>query len=204
MPLWGNVDNAANSDIAVLSQVNKGISTTERTALFGNTMADAYFTNAKVGQFGFDNNEMSAAEGSAKPAHAGWSLRTEGTGGRAGRVFYETLVAMGSMGGDASDDTIAPDYKLRITTQPSSNTWASGNSVTLRVVAASTPSGASLTYKWQQSYAGALVWADVAGATSATLVLADNAVANGNTYHVIVSATGAVPVTSANAVVTAI
>lgn len=31
-------------------------------------------------------------------AHAGWVLRTEGTGGRAGRVHYETLVAMGSLG----------------------------------------------------------------------------------------------------------
>lgn len=54
-------------------------------------------------------------------AHAGWVLRTEGTGGRAGRVQYETLVAMGSLGAqtaaygtpaavsDASDDTILPD-----------------------------------------------------------------------------------------------
>ena len=53
-------------------------------------------------------------------AHAGWVLRTEGTGGRAGRVQYETLVAMGSLGQtdakygtaavvtDASDDTILP------------------------------------------------------------------------------------------------
>jgi hypothetical protein len=30
--------------------------------------------------------------------HSGWVLRTEGTGGRAGRVQYETLVAMGSLG----------------------------------------------------------------------------------------------------------
>ena len=30
--------------------------------------------------------------------HAGWVLRTEGTGGRAGRVQYEVLVAMGSLG----------------------------------------------------------------------------------------------------------
>jgi len=30
-------------------------------------------------------------------------------GGRNGRVMYETLVAMGSMEGDASDDAIAPD-----------------------------------------------------------------------------------------------
>lgn len=41
--------------------------------------------------------------------HAGWVLRTEGTGGRAGRVQYETLVAMSSISTDASDDTILPD-----------------------------------------------------------------------------------------------
>lgn len=43
-----------------------------------------------------------------KAAHAGWVLRTVGTGGRAGRVQYETLVAMGSISGD-SDDTIFKD-----------------------------------------------------------------------------------------------
>ena len=42
-------------------------------------------------------------------AHAGWVVRKVGTGGRAGRVQYETLVAMGSMTGDASDDSILPD-----------------------------------------------------------------------------------------------
>jgi hypothetical protein len=54
-------------------------------------------------------------------SHAGWVVRREGTGGRAGRVHYETLVAMGSLGAqtapygtaasvaDASDDTILPE-----------------------------------------------------------------------------------------------
>jgi hypothetical protein len=54
-------------------------------------------------------------------SHAGWVLRTEGSGGRAGRVQYETLVAMSGLGAqtaaygtaattaDASDDTILPD-----------------------------------------------------------------------------------------------
>ena len=37
-------------------------------------------------------------------AHAGWIRRTVGTGGRAGRVQYETLVAMGSITGDQADD----------------------------------------------------------------------------------------------------
>lgn len=54
-------------------------------------------------------------------AHAGWVVRTEGTGGRAGRVQFETLVAMGSLGQqgaafgtaasvtDAADDNIFHD-----------------------------------------------------------------------------------------------
>lgn len=42
-------------------------------------------------------------------AHAGYVLRTVGSGGRAGRVQYETLVAMGSLTGDASDDTVLKD-----------------------------------------------------------------------------------------------
>lgn len=43
-------------------------------------------------------------------AHTGWVLRTVGTGGRAGRVQYETLVAMGGdFSTDASDDATLPD-----------------------------------------------------------------------------------------------
>jgi len=42
-------------------------------------------------------------------AHAGWVRRTVGTGGRAGRVFYETLVAGGSIGGDQSDNIQFPN-----------------------------------------------------------------------------------------------
>lgn len=54
-------------------------------------------------------------------AHAGWVLRTEGTGGRAGRVQMETLVAMGSLGAqtaaygtpalvaDGTDDNVLHD-----------------------------------------------------------------------------------------------
>ena len=36
-------------------------------------------------------------------AHVGWVKKTVGTGGRAGRVHYETLVAGSSMSGDAED-----------------------------------------------------------------------------------------------------
>jgi hypothetical protein len=46
---------------------------------------------------------------SGKGFHAGWVLRTVGSGGRAGRVNCETLVAMGSIGTDGSDDSILKD-----------------------------------------------------------------------------------------------
>lgn len=43
-------------------------------------------------------------------AHTGWVLRTVGEGGRAGRVQYEVLVAMGgNFSTDGSDDAILPD-----------------------------------------------------------------------------------------------
>lgn len=41
-------------------------------------------------------------------AHAGWVRRTVGTGGRAGRVTFETLVAMGTIQNDA-EDNVLPD-----------------------------------------------------------------------------------------------
>jgi hypothetical protein len=44
-----------------------------------------------------------SAGGDKSVAHAGWVKRTVGTGGRAGRVFYETLVAGGTIGGDQED-----------------------------------------------------------------------------------------------------
>jgi hypothetical protein len=153
MPLWGNVDNAANSDIAVLAQVNRNISSAERSQLYGNVAADGYFTGATVGQFGISVDEQEAtAPGTAKAPHAGWNLRTVGSGGRAGRVHYETLVAMGSMIGDGTDDdTVLPDRRIIINSQPAANT---GNStlqqiVTFSVGISTVPPGGAATYLWQ-------------------------------------------------------
>lgn len=42
-------------------------------------------------------------------AHAGWVRRTVGTGGRAGRISYETLVAMGTIASDQSDNIQYPN-----------------------------------------------------------------------------------------------
>lgn len=206
MPLWGSVDNAANSDIAAVIQYKRATTSANQTALFDNSTQDAFITNATVGQFGVDTQEMNAVPaGTAKPAHAGWNIRTVGTGGRAGRVSYETLVAMGSMSGDAEDAKF-PDYTLSITTQPSSANGA-GN-VTLTVVATSRPTGATLTYAWQRN-AGA-GWVAVTNTASVYYVvstspnlIANAAVANANTFRVIVNTTGTSGNTiSANASVT--
>lgn len=46
---------------------------------------------------------INTSEGDKAP-HAGWVLRTEGSGGRAGRIQYEVLVASGSIGTDNNAD----------------------------------------------------------------------------------------------------
>ena len=201
MPLWGNKDNAANSDIAATIQVNQATTPGNRANLYGNVTMSAITTNLAIGQFAVDTNEVRA---NPSIPHSGWVLRKEGTGGRAGRVTYEVLVATGSIATDGSDDTNFPDFTLRITTQPSSANGV-GN-VNLTVAGASTPTGATLTYAWQRNAgAGWVSVANTAGiyfnATSPTLV-ANATVATGNTFRVLVSATGANTVTSANAAVT--
>lgn len=203
MPLWGKQDVASNSDIAAVMQVNKATTTANQTSLYKNTTTGAFIADMKIGQFAADTNEVKATAGIP---HSGWVLRKEGTGGRAGRVTYEVLVAGGSIGvPDGTDDTNLPDYTLRFTTQPTSASAQTGN-VNIVSVAASTPTGATLAYKWQR-WTGS-VWADIpntAGVwfnnTSPTLV-ANVAVANANTVRVLVSTTGANTITSSNATIT--
>ena len=52
---------------------------------------------------------LGAGAGGTHITHSGWVRKTVGTGGRAGRVQYETLVAMGSINADAADDLVLPD-----------------------------------------------------------------------------------------------
>ena len=169
-----------------------------------NVTQDDFITDQIIGQFGVDTNEVTA-DPSGHGYHAGWVLRKEGTGGRAGRVTYETLVAMGSMGGDGSDDTWFPDYTLVITTNPSSNTSNVAKNLTFTVAATSVPTGATLTYRWQK-YTGSS-WVNVANAagqyfnnTSPTFT-ANNQTANGNVFRALVSTTGANSVTSSSATI---
>ena len=209
MPLWGSSDAASNSTIFAAAQLNKTPNTANRTALFGNTTANAYIAGVTVGQFGVNSNEI-AAEG-GKAAHTGWVLRTTGQGGRAGRVMQEVLVA-GGITTDASDDSVYPDYTLRIVTQPSN---ASANSsddeqATFSVVGASTPSGATLGYLWQYTTeaGNTETWATTASVsgfsdeTTDTLTVDANTISDGTLVRVLVSATGAANVISSSAELT--
>jgi len=81
MALWTMTDEAAGKP--------KNLTTAEKTTVYG---VDTAETGATAGV-----------------THAGWVKRTVGTGGRAGRVHHETLVAASSMTGDAADDTQYPD-----------------------------------------------------------------------------------------------
>lgn len=214
MPLWGNYDNAANSDIGALSQVNQSpANTTARTLLFNNTTANTVVKSAKgagnvvVGQFFANAAEMIAAQvspGGAHPQHAGWVLRHEGRGLKAGRVWYETLVAMGSSKSDASDDTYFPDYAIVISSNASSNSSATAGNLNFTVVSTTAPTGGTLTYQWQVNNNGWVNLSYAAGQyfnpTTATLT-ANNITANGNVFRVAVSTTGANTVYSSNATI---
>ena len=217
MPLWGNYDNAANSDIGVMMQVNHAASnTTGRTLLFNNTTANTVVKSAKgsgnvvVGQFLANTAEIRAANqaGAGHPPHAGWVLRHEGRGLKAGRVWYETIVAMGSAKSDASDDTYFPDYTIVISTQPSSNNFATPKDLTFTVAATSVPTGATLSYQWQKYVTGNSAWVNIpdtvgyySGNGAATFT-ANNLAANGNVFRAVVSTTGANSVTSGSATIT--
>jgi len=116
MALWSNTDANTSAPKFVTSYLKVSQSSANVNSAYGNITTSAFITNANVGIFAVDTNEMantSATNKASRPAHAGWVLRTAGTGGRAGRVRTEVLVAMGSMTGDgtvsANDDVIFQD-----------------------------------------------------------------------------------------------
>ena len=67
-------------------------------------------TATAVASKGLGSDDDGTTSGAEKVTNPGWVLKTVGTGGRAGRVQYETLVAGRSLiTGDAADDLEAPD-----------------------------------------------------------------------------------------------
>lgn len=156
--------------------------------------------------YGVATNEMAAEADQGTPVpHAGWVRRTTGTGGRAGRVFTEVLVAGSSIAGDL-EDVVMQEYNINITTQPTNASETSPADVEFTVVASTVPSGATLSYQWQVSTDSGANWASTADAdgTAATLTVisTDAEYVTGNMFRCIISATGATSVTSAEVTAT--
>lgn len=191
--MWGNTDTTGNSAIFAPAQVHKAPTAVERGKLYGNTTANGYGTSETVGQFGVSGDEMRAkrADRLPKPAGPGWVLKQTGQGGRAGRVKYETLVAMHiTTGGGGDEDVSFPDFSINFSINPA---YATGDAwddeiVKFNANAYNTPSGGSLTYKWQKWGGSSYANVDNGGAYSNTAtkqlaVLANTETTNGAIYR---------------------
>jgi hypothetical protein len=206
MSQWKNDDSAANSVLWGVTQFNKAPNTANRDAFFGNTTADAYVTGITAGQYGVDTSEIAATREAAesRPAHAGWVTRVEGSGNRAGRIQHEVLVAMGSMTSDAEDASF-PDYTITISSQPRANTanTTAAQQATFRVVAASVPAGATLSYAWTFANGDTITAGSNVGVTTAANLVINSASQTVNaSYKVTISTTGADNKVSSNATLT--
>jgi len=203
MPQWGSSDASSNSVLWAPTSVKLPANTTNRDALYGNTTADAFITGQTIGMFAVDTNEMAANSGSI--AHTGWILRTEGSGGRSGRIQTEVLVA-GGIGTDGSDDTVLPDFRIVINTQPSDTTanTSAGANATFTVAAVTVPTGGTLSYQWTYANGDSIQAGANVGVTTAASLVVNSAVETANvSFKVEISTTGgAANVTSANAILT--
>ena len=176
MALWSNVDEAAGKP--------KNLTAAEKTVTFG-----------------VDTTEVVVEASQGTPVtHAGWVLRTEGSGGRAGRVFQETLVAMGSMTGDLEDVKIQ-DLNIIIGTQPVNRSVTAPTGTTFVVAATTVPAGGTIGYDWEVSTDTGATWANAtggvySGANTATLTISDSTGLNGYQYRCNLTATGATAVTT--------
>tara|TARA_X000001036_G_C20204060_1_gene612791 strand:- start:148 stop:453 length:306 start_codon:yes stop_codon:yes gene_type:complete len=90
-----NTDAHGSAPLWALTAVKKAPTAANMGAagsgkLFNNATEDNLITDVTIGLFNFKDTETQ----SGKVAHAGWNMKVTGTGGRASRVQYETLVAL--------------------------------------------------------------------------------------------------------------
>ena len=187
----GNYDNAANVPLWSATSVQLAPTTTNTSALYQDVTANDFFVGATVGVFAVDDNEKIVEGGSG--SHAGWVLRTVGSGGRAGRVQEETLSVVASFRSDSSgDDAVYQDSYIAITSQPSagsvySNT-SNSNTVTFSVSVAAKPANSTVTYQWQYNNAsGSLGWANVPNGVGSPATIANTTIAGNTTSTLSVS-----------------
>ena len=92
MSSWTKADSASGAPLWAAAQLNVAPSASNRTSLYENSSAGTFISGATHGLFNYSASETQ----SGKVAHSGWVLKTTGSGGRAGRVSYQTLVCLTS------------------------------------------------------------------------------------------------------------
>lgn len=204
MPLWKKDDLANNAPIYVPSQFNKTPNTANRDALHSNTTADAFVTGETVAVVAVNDTEQAASLG--KIAHTGWHIVHKGSGGRAGRTFYECLVA----GGIGTDANVAhtPNNAIVVSLHPASKSVNTGLATTFSVGAVTAPAGGTITYLWQANtgsgFANLTNTGVYSNTTTATLSISNVVGLTGNQYRVFMQSTGAANVTSDAATLTVV
>lgn len=220
MPSWGNRDAAANAPYwAVNSTIvnatdvkqNYAAPTAANVALlYANTTPDVYTVGETIGLFAVDAQEA-AVRGTVG---SGWVLKTTGSGGRAGRVQEELLVAISSFVNGDGDAQIYANVAISLAALGTKSVVAGGGNTAIFTETAtlSGNTAAALTYQWQVNNAG--TWGNVAngtpanttyaGATTSALTITPTYTdANGYKYRVIVTAADeGVTATSANGTLT--
>ena len=111
---WGSIDRGNTSPMWAGTRLGLSPNTANRDNLYQNVTANAFGTssvNNTYGVFGVDSTEVRVQAATTKkgPAHTGWIFRTKGTGGRAGRISQEVLVAGGITTSNTGDDALYPD-----------------------------------------------------------------------------------------------
>ena len=183
----------------------KSITDNENLVLYTVTTGAAAgsLTATKTEKPTYDNENvvgMTSAEAGTLGAGPGWVKVTEGTGGRAGRVQYETLVAFGDHT-KPSESANLDDATFGVITLATiaDVSAASGTAETIQVVATTT-NNVVPSYQWQLRTTGS--YADLANGgvygdvTTDTLAISSNAGLNGNRYRCVVSGAGATTVKS--------
>jgi len=95
MSSWAKTDAFGSAPLWALARVKKAPVASNMGAaasgkLFNNASANNLISGVTVGLFNYAAGEIIAG------SHQGWVLKTTGSGGRAGRITGETLVALTS------------------------------------------------------------------------------------------------------------
>ena len=191
-PAWGIANTTGVS--ATLEQSPKWLA------------AGSDLTVQSIGKvFGVDANEATA--NNEIPGWVYTNVYTDMHGNI--RRKSEVLCTLATITTDA-EDTVYPDVKIVIGTQPSNATVGAGNTASFTIVATTLPTGGTVNYRWQRAANSIAAFADLTNAgtyantTTPVLAIANSSVAvSGSVYRVQMSGTGqSANTVSANATLT--